>query len=56
MDRLKAYNQEFDTWDDLVLISQNFMDDTNHEVSQGSGEIPFELFQKEKSIFYHYLV
>ena len=34
MDRLKAYNEEFDTWDDLVLISQNFMDDINHEVSQ----------------------
>lgn len=51
MDRLKAYNEEFDTWDDLVLISQNFMDDINHEVSQGSGEIPFELFQKEKEYF-----
>lgn len=51
MDRLKAYNEEFDTWDDLVLISQNFMDDINHEVSQGSGEIPAELFQKEKEYF-----
>lgn len=51
IDRLKAYNQEFDTWDDLVHISQKFMDDINHEVSQGSGEIPFELFQKEKEFF-----
>jgi len=51
MDRLKAYNEEFDTWDDLLLISQNFMDDINHEVSQGSGEIPVELFPKEKEYF-----
>lgn len=48
MDRLKAYNEEFDTWNDLVNISQNFMDDLNQEVSQGSGEIPIILFNKEK--------
>ena len=51
MDRLKAYNEEFNTWDDLILISKNFMDDINHEVSQGSGEIPVDLFQKEKEYF-----
>lgn len=48
MDRLKAYNEEFDTWTDLITLSQNFMDDINHEISQGSGEVPFELFIKEK--------
>lgn len=48
MDRLKAYNEEFDTWEDLLTISQNFMDDINHEVSQGSGKTPYELFVKEK--------
>lgn len=48
MDRLKAYNEEFETWNDLVNISQNFMDDLNQEVSQGSGEIPIILFNKEK--------
>lgn len=48
MDRLKAYNEEFESWNDLVNISQNFMDDLNHEVSQGSGEIPVILFNKEK--------
>lgn len=48
MDRLKAYNEEFETWNDLVNISQNFMDDLNQEVSQGSGEIPSILFNKEK--------
>lgn len=48
MDRLKAYNEEFDTWEDLVNISRNFMDDINHEISQGSGKPPYELFIKEK--------
>lgn len=48
MDRLKAYNEEFDIWNDLVNIIQNFMDDLNQEVSQGSGEIPIILFNKEK--------
>lgn len=48
MNRLKAYNEEFESWNDLVNISQYFMDDLNHEVSQGSGEIPVILFNKEK--------
>lgn len=48
MDRLKAYNEEFETWSDLVTISQNFMDEINNEISQGSGEIPIVLFNKEK--------
>lgn len=48
MDRLKAYNEEFDTWDDLITISNNFMDDINNEISQGSSEIPVALFNKEK--------
>ncbi len=48
MDRLKVYNEEFDTWGDLEIIIKNFMDDINHEVSQGSGYIPCELFEKEK--------
>lgn len=51
MDRLKAYNEEFDTWDDLVNISRNFMDDINDEISQGSGNIPSEALQKEKEYF-----
>ena len=47
-DRLKAYNEEFNTWEDLSNICTNFMDDVNNEISQGSGEIPLKLFQKEK--------
>ena len=47
-DRLKAYNEEFDTWDDLMSICDRFMDDINNEISQGSDEIPVALFSKEK--------
>ena len=47
-DRLKAYNEEFDTWDDLMSICDRFMDDINNEISQGSDEIPVALFNKEK--------
>ena len=48
MDRLKVYNEEFDTWDDLLAISNSFMNDINREVSQGCDDIPIELFEKEK--------
>ena len=48
MERLKAYNEEFDTWNDLEIIIRNFMYNLNQEVSQGSGFAPWELFTKEK--------
>ncbi len=48
MNRLKAYNEEFDTWNDLLNIIANFMDDINTETSQGSGSKPYQLFKKEK--------
>lgn len=51
VERLRAYNEEFDTWDDLVNISVNFMDDINSETSQGSGNIPSEYLKKEKEYF-----
>lgn len=48
MNRLKAYNEEFDTWDDLIAISNEFLADINQEISQGCDDIPDELFKKEK--------
>lgn len=48
MNRLKAYNEEFDTWDDLIVISNEFLADINQEISQGCDDIPDELFKKEK--------
>ena len=47
VERLRAYNEEFYTWNDLVNISRNFMDDINEDVSQGSGLIPAEELKKE---------
>ena len=48
MDRLKAYNEEFDTWDDLKIIVNEFMKDINNEISQATYEQPRILFEKEK--------
>lgn len=48
MDRLKAYNEEFDTWTDLEIIVKNFMYDINNEISQATNERPTDMFYKEK--------
>ena len=48
MDRLKAYNEEFDTWDDLRIIVKNFMNDINNEISQATYEKPIDMFKREK--------
>lgn len=48
MDRLKVYNEEFDTWDDLIRITTEFRDDINKELSQGCDDIPIELLKKKK--------
>ncbi len=48
MDRLKVYNEEFDTFDELEFIVDEFRDELNEEVSQGSGVTPKERFKKEK--------
>ena len=48
MDRLKAYNEEFDTWTDLEIIVKNFMYDINNEISQATNERPIDMFYKEK--------
>jgi transposase len=48
VDRLKVYNEEFDTFEDLEKITEEFMEDINSDVSQATGEIPWERFKKEK--------
>lgn len=48
VDRLRVYNEEFTTWDDLKNITTQFREDINKEYSQGCEDIPIELFQKEK--------
>ena len=48
MDRLKAYNEEFDTLTDLEIIVKNFMYDINNEISQATNKRPTDMFHKEK--------
>lgn len=48
MNRLKAYNEEFETWDDLYKILRDFLKDINHEKSQGIDAVPYDRFQMEK--------
>jgi transposase len=48
VDRLKAYNEEFEDYEDLERITNEFMDDINNEVSQATFETPNERFKKEK--------
>ena len=48
VDRLKVYNGEFDTFEELEKIVELFNTDINNEVSQATNEIPFHRFEKEK--------
>ena len=48
VDRLKVYNREFDTFEELEKIVANFNTEINNEISQGTNEKPFERFKEEK--------
>ena len=49
MDRLKAYNNEFDSIYDLYVIIEQLNKEINNEIVQGLGETPNERFKREKS-------
>lgn len=48
VDRLKAYNEEFETYEDLEEIVRIFNEDINKEISAATGEKPIERLKKEK--------
>jgi len=48
VDRLKVYNEEFVTFEDLDNIVNKFNEDINQEVSQATNEKPIDRFEKEK--------
>jgi transposase len=48
VDRLKVYNEEFETFEDLDNIVIKFNKDINQEISQATNEKPIERFEKEK--------
>lgn len=48
VDRLTPFNEEFDTFEDLNKIVEDFNYEINSEVSQATYEVPFTRFLKEK--------
>lgn len=48
MDRLTPFNEEFDTFEELNKIVEDFNYEINNERSQATNEIPFIRFLKEK--------
>ena len=48
MDRLKVYNEEIETLDDIKEIVKNLNKELNEEVCQATEKTPNELFEKEK--------
>jgi transposase len=48
VERLRVYQNEFDTFEDLGRIVEEFMDEINRETSQATAEIPIKRFEKEK--------
>lgn len=64
MERLRVYNYEFSMLEELEEIVKKLNDDLNNEISQATGEKPFERYVKEKEylrklptqdIFSHYI-
>ncbi|WP_242984182.1 IS21 family transposase [Clostridium tertium] len=45
--RLVVYNGEFEDYDDLERIVNNFMSEINNEISQATGDIPLNRLNKE---------
>jgi len=48
MERLRPYNEEFETWEDLDKIVKVIMEDINNEIVQGINIIPSKVHEKEK--------
>ena len=47
VDRLKVYNNEFDTYENLNDIVNKFMEEINKEVSQATNQKPIDRLKKE---------
>lgn len=48
MERLRPYDYEFESFEELEKIIQTLNDDLNNEVSQATNEKPFARYEKEK--------
>lgn len=47
VDRLKVYNNEFKSYEELEKIVNDFMEEINNEISQGTNEKPVDRLKKE---------
>ena len=47
VDRLKVYNNEFKNYEELEKIVNDFMEEINNEISQGTNEKPVDRLKKE---------
>ncbi len=54
MERLRPYDYEFDTIDELDEIIRDFLEDLNNEVSKATNQIPNVMAEKEKE-YLHFL-
>ena len=48
VERLRVYNEEFDSLEELQMIVETFNHQINREISQATGEIPLKRYEKEK--------
>ena len=55
-DRLKSYNNEFETLEDLINIVNRFNEECGKEKSQAHNKIVNEVFENEKNIYYHFQI
>lgn len=53
MERLRPYDYEFDSFDELEKIIKELNLDLNNEISQATKMVPFKLFEKEKEYLRH---
>ena len=45
MERLRPYDYEFDSFEELELIIAELNSDLNNEISQATKMVPFKLFE-----------
>ena len=48
MERLRPYNEEFETWEELDKIVKEINENINSEIVQGINIIPNQIYEKEK--------
>ena len=50
------YNNEFKDYEELEEIVNDFMEEINNEVSQGTNEKPVDRIKRKQNIYYLYQI